>query len=169
MAKGHTTKSDDVVKELLKAYEEHAATVQLFRDQLQIALSSSDELGRHVHSMKTRMKDPAHLEEKLLRRMKTCEEQGEEFTITPNNLLTRVTDLAGVRILHLYTRQIRDIDVALRRIFEEQKYELMEGPFARTWDDESREFFESCGIETQMARRCTRAFTTSSAPLREQP
>src|SRR5262249_2836849 len=33
--------------------------------------------------------------------------------------------------------------------FAEQKYELIEGPFARTWDDESRVFFQECGIETQ--------------------
>jgi putative GTP pyrophosphokinase len=60
-----------------------------------------------------------------------------------------VNDLAGIRLLHLHTRQIRDIDTALREIFEEQLYELIEGPFARTWDDEMRGFFVECGIETQ--------------------
>ena len=67
----------------------------------------------------------------------------------PENLLTSINDLAGVRILHLHTRQIQRIDPLLREIFAEQKYELLEGPFARTWDDESREFFKACGIETQ--------------------
>src|SRR5439155_324946 len=51
--------------------------------------------------------------------------------------------------LHLHTRQIRDIDQVLRGIFEEQRFGLIEGPFARTWDDESRAFLRSCGIETQ--------------------
>jgi putative GTP pyrophosphokinase len=138
-----------IIRELLAAYEEHDGTVRLFRDQLSAALTSSTELAKHVHSMKTRIKDPVHLEEKLRRKMDACDQKGEEFSVTPENLLTSVTDLAGVRILHLYTRQIRDIDVALQGVFEEQKYELLEGPFARTWDDESRAFFRSCGIQTQ--------------------
>jgi ppGpp synthetase/RelA/SpoT-type nucleotidyltranferase len=140
-----------LVAEVLQAYEANLGTVRLFRDQLYMALTSSDELAKHVHSMKTRLKDPEHLEDKLLRKMKECDDNEEAFSVTSENLLTRITDLAGVRILHLYTRQIRDIDRALRDIFEEQKYELLEGPFARTWDDESREYFQSCGIDTQVS------------------
>ena len=98
--------------------------------------------------MRTRLKDPEHLAEKLQRKIKACEEKGEPFGITPDNLLVKVNDLAGVRILHLYTRQVQQIDAALRAILDEQKYELIEGPFARTWDDESREFFQGLGIET---------------------
>jgi ppGpp synthetase/RelA/SpoT-type nucleotidyltranferase len=64
-------------------------------------------------------------------------------------LLVEINDLAGVRILHLHTRQIARIDPVLRKIFDEQQYDLLEGPFARTWDDESRDFFATCGIETQ--------------------
>src|SRR5207248_7598149 len=79
------------------------------------------------------------------------EADGRNLVIAPGNLLTTVTDLAGVRILHLCTRQIREIDAALRGIFEEQKYELVDGPFAGTWDDESRDFFRSCGIATQVS------------------
>jgi ppGpp synthetase/RelA/SpoT-type nucleotidyltranferase len=140
-----------LVEPILAAYAEQGRTVELFRDQFYLALTSSEELMKHVHSLKSRMKDTDHLREKLVRKIKECEEEGAEFSITPDDLLTKVNDLAGVRILHLYTRQIRDIDAALRNIFDEQKYELLEGPFARTWDDESREFFESCGIETQVS------------------
>jgi ppGpp synthetase/RelA/SpoT-type nucleotidyltranferase len=125
--------------------------VKLFQDQLYLALDSSVELQQHVHSMKARLKDTDHLREKLKRKIKACEEDGTTFDITPENLLMRINDLAGVRILHLYTRQIQDIDGALRRIFEEQTYKLIEGPFARTWDDEPREFFKTCGIETQLS------------------
>ena len=141
--------NDDLVSALLEAYAKHHNSVDLFRSQLVAALESSAELQKHVHSMKHRLKDPEHLEEKLQRKMAECESAGRAFEITPDNLLLRVNDLAGVRILHLYTRQIAQIDAALRSIFEEMKYELLEGPFARTWDDESREFFRSCGIKTQ--------------------
>ena len=145
------TQSAKLVEQILASYDENATTVRLFQDQLVAALTSSSDLSRCVHSMKTRLKDREHLKEKLFRKMRECKESGEVFDVTPENLLTKVNDLAGVRILHLYTRQIRDIDVALRSIFGEQKYDLLEGPLARTWDDESREFFKSCGIDTQQS------------------
>jgi len=46
-------------------------------------------------------------------------------------------------MLHLHTKQFAQIDHELRSIFDEQKFRLIEGPFARTWDDEYREFFSS--------------------------
>jgi ppGpp synthetase/RelA/SpoT-type nucleotidyltranferase len=141
----------ELIEQLLSTYDTSLETVRLFRDQLLAALDNSTQLDAHVHSIKTRIKERDHLRDKLLRRMATCAEDGTSFTIDPDNLLVAVNDLVGVRILHLYTRQIRDIDAALREIFDEQKYELIEGPFARTWDDESREFFQSCGIETQLS------------------
>lgn len=144
--------SDEVdprIVALVEAYNAERDKVELFRNQLVAALQSSSSLQAHVHSMKTRLKDPDHLSEKLERKMKVYAEEGLEFDVTPENLFVKINDLAGVRILHLYTRQVRQIDLALRSIFQEENYELLEGPFARTWDDESREFFRSCGIATQ--------------------
>src|SRR5438874_586932 len=105
MAQNPEAEHAALIEPILAAYAVQGRTVELFRDQFYLALTSSDELMRHVHSMKTRMKDPDHLREKLVRKMKECKEKGVEFAITPSDLLTRVTDLAGVRILHLYTRQ----------------------------------------------------------------
>jgi len=124
-------------------------SVSLFLDQLFLAVSTSPKLVPHVHSFKKRVKDADHLREKLLRKAQECAETNREFDVVPSELLTRITDLAGMRILHLYTRQIEDIDKALREIFAEHKYDLLEGPFARTWDDESREFFRKCHIRRE--------------------
>jgi len=134
---------------LVETYDKHRPQVSLFRDQLLLALSNSTELASLVHSIRSRLKDPDHLRDKLLRKMGKCKADRRPFNVRPENLLTEVNDLAGVRILHLYTRQIRGIDTSIREILQESKYELIEGPFARTWDDESRRFFEECGIETQ--------------------
>jgi ppGpp synthetase/RelA/SpoT-type nucleotidyltranferase len=144
------TKSDHArIEKLLAADNRHTPQITLFRDQLLAALSSAENLNRHIHSMRSRLKDPEHLRDKLGRKILACRAADAAFDITPENLLLRVTDLAGIRILHLYTRQIRDIDGALREILSEAQYDLIEGPFARTWDDESREYFRQCGIETQ--------------------
>jgi ppGpp synthetase/RelA/SpoT-type nucleotidyltranferase len=142
---------EDFVDALVTTYEEHLPVITTFRDQLVIALERSGDLQSHIHSVRTRMKDPAHLREKLTRKMAECEQAGREFAITTSNLLTSVTDLAGVRLLHLYTRQMKEIDGALRDIFAEHLYELEEEPFARTWDDETREFFRSIGIRTEVS------------------
>jgi len=136
------------VDTLVEAYEKYSPQVSLFKEQLLMALTSAERLNQHVHSIGSRLKDPAHLRDKLIRKMLGKTDQSP-FDVSTDNLLTKINDLVGVRILHLYTRQIPHIDKALREIFEENQYQLMEGPFARTWDDESRTFFRELGIETQ--------------------
>jgi putative GTP pyrophosphokinase len=51
--------------------------------------------------------------------------------------------------LHLYTQQAEEIDKGLRALFDEQLYTVVEGPTARTWDDESRSYFKSVNIKTK--------------------
>lgn len=134
---------------LIATYQNQRPQLELFHDQLMPALAISSSLGPHIHSMRSRLKDTDHLRDKLIRKIGEAREKGRPFGVTPTNLLRGITDLVGVRILHLYTRQIRQIDEALRDVFTESKFELLEGPFARTWDDESREFFKECGITTR--------------------
>jgi putative GTP pyrophosphokinase len=144
-----TAAAHERIRAILEAYEGLQQPLELFRDQLMPALNRSASLAIHVHSMRARIKGPERLEDKLLRKYDETQSQGKKFNITPDNLARKINDLLGVRILHLYTRQIQPIDAALRAVFDESKFELLEGPFARTWDDESREFFRSCGVKTR--------------------
>ena len=137
------------IDSLVRAYEGHRPVIDTFHNQLLQALTGSQKLGSLVHSIRSRLKDPEHLKDKLRRKWQKKLDAGEAFDITAENLLVRVNDLVGIRILHLYTRQIQDIDAAVREILNEYQYKLLEGPFARTWDDESRAYFEECRIETQ--------------------
>ena len=140
-----------MIENLLTEYDAKVESIDLFRQQLVAALSNSSDLATLIHSMKSRRKDRDHLKKKLSRKIERCQKEGAAFAITPDKLLVSINDLVGVRILHLHTRQIASIDPVLRQIFAEQQYDLIEGPFARTWDDESRAFFTSCGIETQLS------------------
>jgi ppGpp synthetase/RelA/SpoT-type nucleotidyltranferase len=150
MVAGELTKAEqELVTSLLSTYEQHKPQIKLFHDQLVMALESSRPLKAVIHSMRSRLKDPDHLTDKLVRKIADCKSKEVAFAIKPDNLLVTVNDLVGVRLLHLFTRQITEIDSALREVFQEGKYQLIEGPFARTWDDESREFFKACKIETQ--------------------
>jgi len=138
-----------LVDSLVDVYRLHDNQISLFRDQLVLALSGSPRLSPLVHSLRSRLKDPEHLRDKLSRKFMKCKSEGAQFDIDKDNLLVKMNDLVGVRVLHLYTRQIREIDAALKGIFQESTYDLVEGPFARTWDDESRQFFKECGITPQ--------------------
>lgn len=149
MARSPSQADRQLVEALLSEYESKRNLVGQFEYQLVGALRDSPEIAPYIHSLKSRLKDPEHLRNKLFRKILEHKKEKQPFEITPQNLLVSINDLVGVRILHLYTRQIRDIDRALRSILSEQQFDLIEGPFARTWDDESRQFMRDCGIETQ--------------------
>ena len=134
---------------LVQTYVNHLPLIEVFHNQLLEALTGSKKLGALVHSIRSRLKEPDHLKDKLHRKWKKKREAGEPFDIGKENLLVRVNDLVGIRILHLYTRQIQDIDTVLREILDESQYKLVGKPFARTWDDESRAFFDKCKIKTE--------------------
>lgn len=125
------------------------------RDGINLAtLFQSKELTGLVHSMKTRAKDPAHLEDKLFRKLRISKEpNGKPFDVTPDNLFEKITDLAGVRLLHLHTSQFPQIDKILKTLLVDEGYSIIEGPEARTWDDEYRQIFSSHGIATVKSER----------------
>jgi GTP pyrophosphokinase len=123
--------------------------ISTFLNSLLTYIKESHDLQNIIHSMRFRIKDPDHLADKLLRKLRKCESENTDFDIAPSNLFTKITDLAGIRLLHLHTRQIASIDRCLRAVIQEQPVELLEGPFARTWDDEYRALFRSFNIDTQ--------------------
>ena len=137
-----------LVKGLVAHYVQNQGLIEVILTQLTDAILGSPRLMTHVHSTKGRMKDPDHLEDKLIRKLIEAKKKNKPFTISEKNLLYRINDLAGFRILHLYTEQIVAIDRELREVLNEYRLPLLEKPKARTWDDESREFFRRSGIRT---------------------
>lgn len=150
MAKRKLSKTDKVlIKELVALYLANKDDLETFLKGFAAQVLSSKTLKEHIHSVKWRMKDPKHLKDKLQRKILEGKEQGKPYRVTQKNLFLKVNDLAGLRILHLYTQQAKAIDIGLRAIFDQELFTLVEGPTARTWDDESREFFKSVNIKTK--------------------
>jgi ppGpp synthetase/RelA/SpoT-type nucleotidyltranferase len=114
-------------------------------------IESSGQLRSQIHSLRWRVKDPSHLREKLGRKMLEAKQRGKRYVASEEDLLVRVTDLAGLRILHLRSDQLPEIDAGLRELFAREKFKLVEKPFARTWDDESRERYISQGFRTEVS------------------
>jgi putative GTP pyrophosphokinase len=141
------------IARLLESFASKEHLVSGFLDAVLGHIKQSKPLSELVHSVKYRVKDKDHLKDKLARKAKEALERGKPFLITPENLLRKITDLAGIRLLHLHTSQFGSINAELRSIFSEQKFRLIEGPFARTWDDEYREYFKSVGAKPQKSPR----------------
>ncbi|HUC30008.1 MAG TPA: hypothetical protein VMR80_10505 [Candidatus Acidoferrum sp.] len=150
MPKANLTKSDKrLIRELVRHYLENKDDLETFLRGLVGQVLGSKALRNHFHSIKSRMKDAEHLRDKLERKILESRKSHKHFPITPKNLFLRINDLAGLRILHLHTQQAEEIDKGLQALFKEEVYTVLEGPTARTWDDESRTYFKSLNIKTK--------------------
>ncbi len=134
---------DDLVHHFVSHQEKFDHILKL----IQVYLDGSEKLKPLIHSVKSRIKDPVHLKYKLIRKALEAKQRGKPFVITKKNLFSKINDLAGYRIIHLHTKQFKEIDKELKKIFEDEKWLITEGPSAKTWDDESREYFREIGIK----------------------
>lgn len=93
-----------------------------------------------IHTVKHRLKNVEHLKEKIQRKWDV------ENPLTPENLFERVTDLAGVRVLHLYQDQFEAIHNLITKQIKNGDWVYHENPVAYSWDPESRQYFEGLGL-----------------------
>ena len=135
---------DDLVSHFIKSKGQFSVLL----DSLNSNIEHSENIKKLIHSTKSRIKDPEHLKNKLIRKANDAITSNTPYSYTKENLFLKVNDLAGFRILHLHTKQFQKIDTELKKIFTEQQWKIVEGPNARTWDDESRSYFESIGVGT---------------------
>jgi GTP pyrophosphokinase len=140
------------IGELVKFYVDNLMIFETLGDALFKTITSASSLRPYIHSVKYRVKEPVHLEDKLLRKLMDAKSEKRKFNITTRNLFQKINDLTGIRILHLHTSQITDIDRELQKCLTQEKYTLRHGPIAKTWDDESRKFFDAQGIDTEESK-----------------
>jgi putative GTP pyrophosphokinase len=97
-----------------------------------------------IHSIKSRLKDPEHLREKITRKILAGK------IISSSNLFDVVTDLAGIRILHLHRMQFNAIHAFIMRNVDQGDWALVENPVAYTWDPEIEDYFKGFNIRTDV-------------------
>lgn len=137
-----------LIDDLVAHFIQHKSQFAIILDSLQSNIEHSSTIKKLIHSTKSRIKDPDHLKDKLIRKAKDAIVKRKSFDYKKENLFSKINDLAGYRILHLHTTQFAKIDTELKKIFQEQQWKIIEGPNARTWDDETRSYFKSIGVET---------------------
>jgi len=130
--------------EILALFDDKKAEIEMLRKQVHDFFELDERLNQApfpiVHSVKSRVKNRDHLKEKI-------ERKGD---ITTDNFFEKITDLAGVRVLHLYQDQFKVIhEVIMEKIEEKHDWVLGETPKAYTWDPESKQFFEELGLEVE--------------------
>ena len=96
-----------------------------------------------VHTVKYRLKDPNHLLEKINRKYMNSDISDEQFFHV-------LTDLAGVRVLHLHQAQFGDIHAAISEKIAQNDWVLAEPARAFTWDPESQDYFVSQGLDVEV-------------------
>ncbi len=63
-----------------------------------------------VHSVKTRIKDMTHLMEKVIRKTPNRREKyGDDFKFTVENYKDEITDLLGIRVIHIFKEDWEEI------------------------------------------------------------
>lgn len=139
-------------KDLLNAYEENLESFELFHKHVRNFFEGRS-LSKHVHSVRHRLKDVDHLLDKIER--KNIEDaalppEKQKGPITHKNLFSRVTDIAGVRVLHLHISQFGSIHKALMAKVDEDEFTLFETPKAYTWDPESGNYFQGLGLQKEL-------------------
>lgn len=137
------------VRDLVQHYVDNRNHFALVLNQLKDHVLGDQALMSQVHSVKWRTKEPEDLRDKLFRKLEEAKIGGSTLKITRDNLFSKINDLAGFRILHLHTRQMDHINRALLNRFDEALYRLIEGPVAKTWDDESRNYFAQINIRCE--------------------
>lgn len=148
MAKQLPAKQVKLIDDLVTHFVNSRKIFTRLEGILNSMIQNSEGLEPLMHSYKSRIKDPEHLKDKLLRKAQKNITEGGVFDFTVDNLFEKINDLVGFRILHLHTTQFEAINIELKKIFLEQKWQIIEGPNARTWDDETRSYFRNIGIET---------------------
>ena len=142
----------DHIDRLVTHYRRDLEVYRTLTDNLRNLVESS-KLKSLCHSVRWRVKDPEHLRDKLRRKLIQSKQIGQAFDVSIDTLFEVVNDLSGIRLLHLHTSQFESIHAALVEVLEENRFTLIEGPEAKTWDDEYREYFQRHGVKVVPSKR----------------
>lgn len=99
---------------LLAIRSDHIAQTQMLSESASLYAKIIQNIPG-VHSVRWRVKDADHLLEKIVRKRATGEEKYS--TISPDNYYTIITDLIGIRALHLFKDDCFEINKAISSIW----------------------------------------------------
>ena len=137
-----------IIDQVIQPYIDEKYLFERFMNAVVDTIRLEPELNKYgnpiIYTIKNRLKDVDHLRDKIERKW------NEVDPLTPGNLFERVTDLAGVRVLHLYQDQFSHLHNLIQKQIDNGDWFLRENPVAYSWDPESSSFFEKLGLESKV-------------------
>ena len=95
-----------------------------------------------VHSVKSRIKEPDRLIEKVIRKTENRKSKyGDEFQFTVNNYKNEINDLIGIRVIHIFKDQWQEIHEFILRTWKviEITANVRDGDNIEVFDDQNIE------------------------------
>jgi ppGpp synthetase/RelA/SpoT-type nucleotidyltranferase len=136
----------DDVQNIIDVYKKNRRLYELFLKSVESDFLSEPALNSGtpavIHSTRSRLKDDDHLAQKISRK------RAEGREINAGNILSSITDLAGLRVLHLHQSQFGEIHNFIKRKIGSKGWKLLERPIAYTWDPDSVIYFKGFGLRT---------------------
>lgn len=136
------------IESVVDFYKENQHRLIQFQASVEAFFSKHPKLNEKpfpiIHSIKTRLKDPSHLKDKIERKQK------KGVQISQDNLFAEITDLIGLRVLHLYQDQFPIIHNEILKYIDQGDWTFVEDPKAMTWDPESKQMYDDLKITTEI-------------------
>jgi ppGpp synthetase/RelA/SpoT-type nucleotidyltranferase len=134
------------IDSIVHFYSQNLHRFEQFQASVETFFAKHPELNSRfvIHSLRSRLKDPDHLKDKIDRKIM----QGRK--ITRENLFREVTDLLGVRVLHIYQDQFSYIHESILKHVSEGEWAFVEPPKAYTWDPELQARYNKLRIDCEV-------------------
>jgi ppGpp synthetase/RelA/SpoT-type nucleotidyltranferase len=136
------------INKIIATYEDEKHYFERFMNGVVDTFKLEPKLNAYgnpiIYTIKSRLKDPNHLRDKITRKW------DDENPLTPDNVFERITDLAGVRVLHLYQDQFKILHEHIQKQVDSGDWFLKENPVAYSWDPESTSYFQELGLDPKI-------------------
>ncbi len=129
------------LRRIIDRVEKDSPVIDGFLAQVVAVLTKTPGISGVLHSHKSRVKSPHSILEKVVSKIKSG------VKVDHVNIYQNVTDLAGVRLLHLFPGDAEIIHRSLGETVDSHGWEYFEKPKAYSWDPESVAYFNRLGIE----------------------
>jgi putative GTP pyrophosphokinase len=135
------------ISDVLDKFRSRLHEFEIFMDGVAALFQKHPEISQGsrptVHTIKKRLKDFGHLEEKIQRKI------AEGVAVDGSNCFEVITDFAGVRVLHLRQLDFEKIKKVIDGKLSSNDWCLAEQPIAYTWDPEYEKYFLSLGCRCE--------------------
>ena len=150
--------------ELEKIYNDYSMYRKSYETQANLIANILRE-HKKVHSVKTRVKDENHLIEKIIRKTEDRRKKyGNDFNFTVKNYKDEITDLVGIRVIHIFKEDWEEIHNFITKMWNVNEI------VANIRKGDNTKTFEELGIEvcSRLSRYRSVHYLVESYPTTEK-